>query len=189
MYENARIRNDITKPYLKQLGLDPLGQYPLPDVGSLPIPMDWRQRVEQVMTAEGYESGPWFYKGAKMCLFWPVWHYAFPHAKWIIVRRRTGDIVSSCCKTAFMRAFRHKEAQRAVGATDEREGWLWWVEQHLERFREMIDVGLNVKVIWPERMVSGDYGQMMETIDWLGLKWNSEVLGFIDPKLWKSRRK
>lgn len=189
MYENARIRNDLTKPYLRQLGLDPLGQYPLPDINSLPIPTDWRQKVERVMIMEGYKEGAWFYKGAKMCLFWPVWHYAFPNAKWIIVRRRTGDIVTSCCKTGFMRAFRSRLNQRAVGAADEREGWLWWVERHLERFREIYDAGLNVKVVWPERMVGGDYGQLMETIDWLGLKWNSEVLGFIDPRLWKARRK
>jgi hypothetical protein len=141
------------------------------------------------MRDEGYKGGPWMYKGAKMCLFWPVWDYAFPKAKWIIVRRRTGDIVQSCLKTNFMRAFRHPAFQRAVGVNNEAEGWLWWVHQHLDRFREMMDDGLNIKVIWPERMVDGDYEQLMETIEWLGLKWNSEVLNFIDPKLWKARRK
>ena len=189
MYENFRIRNTITKPYLRGLGLDALGQYPLPVVDGLPIPTDWRYRIEQVMREEGYPGGPWFYKGAKMCLFWPVWNYAFPRAKWVIVRRRTGDIVSSCCKTPFMQAFRHRSFQRAVGAQDERGGWIWWVRQHEARFVEMIQAGLNAKVIWPERMISGDYSQIMETIEWLGLKWNSEVLNFIDPKLWKARRK
>lgn len=189
MFENARIRNHITKPFLRDLGLDPLGQYPLPNVDNLLIPMDWRKRVEQVIREEGYQNGPWFYKGAKMCLFWPVWHFAFPNAKWVIVRRRTGDIVDSCCKTAFMRAFRRKEFQKMVGVHDEREGWIWWVRQHEKRFVEMIETGLNVKIVWPERMVSGDYVQLMETIDWLGLKWNSAVLNFIDPKLWKARQK
>jgi len=37
--------------------------------------------------------------------------------------------------------------------------------------------------------VTGDYQQMYETIEWLGLEWKSEVLNFIDPKLWKARRK
>lgn len=189
MFENARIRNTITKPFLSGLGLDPLGQYPLPDITNLPIPINWRTRVEQVFKDEGYKGGPFFYKGAKMCLFWPVWHYHWPNAKWIIVRRRTGDIVSSCIKTGFMRAFSNVSVQKAVGAKTEREGWLWWVHQHEQRFVEMITVGLNCKVVWPERMVDGDYSQLMETVEWLGLEWNSEVLNFIDKKLWKARKK
>ena len=115
MYENSRIVNAITKPYLRSLDLDPLGQYPLPDVNNLPIPTDWRRRVEQVIQEEGYPGGPWFYKGAKMCLFHPVWSYAFPRAKWVIVRRRISDIVTSCEKTGFMQAFRRHEIQKAVG--------------------------------------------------------------------------
>lgn len=189
MFENARIRNGITKPYLTNLGLDPMGQFPLPNISNLLIPTDWRSRVEQVIREEGYKGGPWFYKGAKMCLFWPVWDYAFPKAKWVIVRRRTGDIVESCLKTNFMRAFKYKNFQKAIKVDNEADGWKWWVSEHLERFREMIDTGLNVKIVWPERMVGGDYGQIMEAIEWLGLQWNSEVLSFVDPKLWRARRK
>lgn len=189
MFENHRIREQLTKPYLRGLGVDPLGQWPLPDPDRLAIPSDWRHRVEQVFLAEGYKSGPLFYKGAKSCLFWPVWNYAFPNAKWVIVRRHRQDIVQSCMKTGFMRAFRNRRAQQSVGAVDEREGWAWWVEQHLTRFREMQDAGLNCRVIWPERMVQGDYQPLYETIEWLGLSWNSKVLEFIDPRLWKARRK
>ncbi|TSA08002.1 MAG: hypothetical protein D4R73_09100 [Deltaproteobacteria bacterium] len=189
MWENARIVNTITKPYLRSLGLDPLGQYPLPDVENLPIPTDWRRRVEQVMLEEGYISGPWYYKGAKMCLFHPVWSYAFPRAKWVIVRRRSGDIATSCEKTGFMSAFARKEIQKAVGVNNERDGWLWWVRQHEKRFVEMITTGLQVKVIWPEKMVAGDYSELMDAISWLGLSWNPEILNFVDPKLWRARRK
>ena len=189
MYENARIREAITKPYLRKLGADPLGQYPLPDVTTLPIPNDWRIRVEQVIRDEGYSGGPWYYKGAKMTLFWPVWDHAFPNAKWIVVRRRSGDIANSCMNTGFMRAFRDRKFQLAVGVGNERDGWLWWVRMHEKRFAEMIEEGLNIKIVWPERMVNGDYQQLYEAIEWLGLKWNSEVLSFIDPKLWKARRR
>ena len=189
MFENARIRNTLTKPYLRDIGADQLGQYPLPDVTRLPIPSNWRQRVETVMKEEGYKDGPWMYKGAKMCLTWPVWHYAFPDAKWIIVRRKTSDIINSCVKTNFMRAFSSTNFRMAVGAETEEDGWRWWIHQHEQRFIEMIQAGLNVKVVWPERMVTGDYQQLMETIEWLGLEWKTEVLTFIDPRLWKARRK
>ena len=189
MFENARIVQNLTKPYLRGIGVDQFGQYPLPNIHNLLIPSNWRRRVEQVMIEEGYKEGPWFYKGAKMCLTWPIWNFAFQDAKWIIVRRRTGDIVTSCMKTDFMRAFRNPKYQREVGADNEREGWLWWVHQHEKRFVEMIETGLNVKMIWPERMVYGDYKQIMEMVDWLGLEWKSEVLSFVDPKLWKARRR
>lgn len=189
MFENSRIREEITKPYLRGINMDPMGQYPLPDIKSLPIPSDWRAKVEEVIRHEGYKGGPWFYKGAKMCLFWPVWHYAFPRAKWIIVRRRSADIADSCLKTAFMRAFRNPAIRKLVGAPTERDGWIWWIRQHLDRFREMQDEGLNTRIVWPERMVDADYEDIKDAIEWLGLKWDSKVLEFIDPKLWKARRK
>jgi hypothetical protein len=190
MYENQRVRNTIVKPYLTSIGVDPKGQYPLPDINTLPIPNDLKKRVERVMKDEGYREGPWMYKGAKMCLTWPMWAHAFPDAKWIIVRRRTPDIINSCFKTAFMSAFRSPQKQKAVGASSEYEGWLWWVHEHEKRFVEMIQAGLNVRQVWPERMVYGDYKDMYDTIEWLGLDWPGKtVYDFIEEKLWHVRRK
>ena len=189
MFENYYIRNQLVKPYLTDMKADAMGQYPLPDIAKLNIPMNWRDRVEQIMKEQGFKDGPWFYKGAKMTLMWPVWHYAFPNAKWIIVRRRTGDIINSCLKTSFMRAFSKVQFRKAIGVKDEKEGWKWWVRQHEQRFVEMLETGLNAKIVWPERMVMHDYQQMMETIEWLGLDWNDQVLSFISPKLWNSRKK
>jgi hypothetical protein len=189
MFENSRIRNDIVKPFFRYLKVDPMGQFPLPDLSTIVIPHDWKNRVESVIKEEGYQDGPWMYKGAKMCLHWPVWHYAFPDAKWIIVRRKTSDIINSCMRTGFMRAFNNRSNQIKVGAKDEWDGWLWWVHQHEERFREMIDAGLNCKVVWPERMVDANYNQMKETLEWCGLEWGPEVTEFIEPKLWKARQK
>lgn len=190
MFENYKIRNTIIKPYLRNLGLDPKGQYPLPDPEKIPIPNDWKERVQKIFKDQGYEDGPWMYKGAKMCLFWPVWNHAFPNAKWIIVRRRDGDVANSCLKTGFMNAFEKEQFQKEVGVDNERDGWIWWIEQHKKRFREMMDAGLNCKIVWPERMVEGDYHQMYETLEWLGLDVEdhfSEVIQFVDPKLWKAR--
>ena len=177
------------KPYLRQIGADHLGQFPLPDVNNLLIPTNFKQSVEKIMMDEGYKDGSWMYKGAKMTLTWPVWHYAFPNAKWIIVRRRTGDITQSCIKTGFMRAFYNKRNMDAIGVDNERDGWTWWVNEHIKRFNEIVNEGPNVKIIWPHRMVNGDYTQIQEMIEWLGLEWNSEVMSFIDPLLWHARNK
>ncbi len=130
------------------------------------------------MIEDGYQSGPWFYKGAKCCLNWPVWSYAFPNAKWVIVRRRSADIATSCLNTSFMNSYStHGE-------------WIKWVNHHEQKFVEMVQAGLNVKVIWPERMIKGNYEQAYELIEWLGLSWKAEeVMAFLEPKLWKSKVK
>jgi len=66
MFENTGIREQIVKPYLRQIGADPTCQYPLPDVNSLSIPVDWRERIEQTIQDQGYEEGIWFLKEPKM---------------------------------------------------------------------------------------------------------------------------
>lgn len=180
MFENIQILNRVVKPYLKSIEADQLGQYPLPDVNDLRIPISWASDVLKVLDNP---STTWMYKGTQMALIHPVWHYAFPNAKWIIVRRQDDDIVDSCMHTAFMSAFDKEENVKAVGAKDKKDAWYWWVRQHNKRFVEMIEKGMNVKQIHPEKMVYGDYTQIQEMLDWLGLKWNSEILGFIEPKI------
>lgn len=187
MFENIQILNNIVKPYLSDIGADPFGQYPLPDVNSLRIPVSFADNVLKVVRGEGYTNGAWMYKGTAMSLMYPVWHYAFPNAKWVIVRRKDDDIVESCLHTAFMNRFDNEDNIKAVGAKDTKDAWYWWVRQHNRRFSEMVEQGLNCKQIHPERMVYGDYSQIYEMLDWLGLKWNSEIVDFIEPKIWKSR--
>lgn len=178
MFENAYIRDKVEKPYLRSIDMDEQGQDPLPDTDRLPIPSDWRETIEDVMLGEGYNGGSWFYKGAKACLIWPVWHYAFPDAKWIIVRRRTADIAESCLRTGFM----HK--RRTF------DDWVEWVNHHENEWVKMIKAGLNVKVVWPERMIKSNYEQMYEAIEWAGLTWKpDEVIDFVEPKLWKAKQK
>jgi len=192
MFENAEIRNNMVKPFLRSCGADPAGQFPLPDTKRLPIPGDWRQNIEQVMIKQGYIGGAWAYKGPKMPLMWPVWNHAFPTAKWIIVRRRSGDIVRSCMRTAFMHAYHNERIQHKIKVCNEYEGWLWWIRQYEKRFVEMIQEGMNCKIIWPDRMVHGNYSQLFETLEWLGIEYIPhirEIYDFIEPKLWKARVK
>jgi hypothetical protein len=50
----------------------------------------------------------------------------------------------------------------------------------------MIETGLNCKVIWPERMVDGDYSQIIEMLKWLGLEWNDSIIPTTKKLLWNS---
>jgi hypothetical protein len=193
MFENTEIRNKIVKPYLRSLGVDHMGQYPLPDPERMYVPADWRLKIEQVMRQQGCgEDQTWFYKGAKICLFWPVWKSAFPNSKYIIVRRKTPDIIRSCKRTGFMRAFTRPDIQQKVGVNNEHDGWKWWVHQHEKRFVEMMEAGLQTMQVWPERMIKDDYSQVKDMIEWLGLDWESnkqKVYDFVDEKLWKAKKK
>jgi hypothetical protein len=177
MQENLLIKLFVSK-YYKIIGRDIRGQYPLPDTNEMIIPSDWKAKIIDILKQEDYKTDQlWMYKESRLCQIWPVWNYAFPNAKWIIVRRRTGDIIESCLKTGYMNGY------------STREGWLDWVHHHEKLFVEMIETGLNCKIVWPERMVSGDYAQMEEMIDWLGLKWNDEIVSLIEPMLYNSKQK
>jgi len=188
MYENKQIKSMVTD-YYKSLSLPPEGQYPLPDTEKMLIPVNWRIQIEEIIHKEGYDDSKlWMYKGGRSGQIWPIWHYAFPNAKWIIVRRRTGDIIQSCLKTGFMTAFADEGNQMKVEVTSEKDGWLWWVHEHEKLFVDMIETGLNCKVVWPERMVHGDYQQIYEMLEWLGLEWNDEIVNKIHPLLWNGRK-
>lgn len=189
MFENIQIHNSVVSPYFKSIGADPMGQYPLPDVNTLQIPVNWRTRVQEIIKQEGYQGGEWMYKGTLMSLIHPIWHYAFPDAKWVIVRRRDEDIVNSCLHTGFMKAFNTPESWAAIGVTNKRDAWYWWIRQHNKRFVEMIEAGMNCKQVHPERMLRGDYSQINEMLEWLGLEWNSEIPLFIEQKFHKLRVK
>lgn len=177
VFENGQIQ-EFEKGYLRTIGLDPSGQNPIAVTNELSIPTNWKAQVENIMLSQGYSNGSWFYKSAKACQIWPIWDYAFPDAKWIIVRRRSVDIADSCLGTGYMNKY------------STFEDWIKWIQLHEEKFVEMIQAGLNVKQIWPERMVWGNYEQLYEVVEWLGLPWKGqEIMDFIEPKLWKSKQK
>ncbi len=178
MFENGAIKREITKPFLSSIGVDPMGQFPLPDIFNLPNQPEWRGRILSILVNQGLmDDMKWFYKGAKMCLFWPIWDKAFPKAKWIIVRRDREEIIASCSKTNFMRAF------------ESEKGWSWWVDQHLQRFSEMWHSGLNIREIWSRKIIDGDLSEIKEVIELIGLVWREkEVMDFISPELWHNRR-
>jgi len=177
MYENKEIKNNILFPYMDEIGAEVTGQINHPDTDTISIPKNWGAKITSTIVKQGYQDGPWAIKSNLVGLTWPVWNYAFPNAKHIIVRRRPGDIVNSCLKTGYMN--KH----------DDKDGWIDMCRSYQSRFSQMIDEGMNCKVIWPHRMAYGDYGQIWELIEWLGLEWKTEILNWIDPKFLKIRKK
>ncbi len=180
MFENRTIVNNMVKPLLIEVGADPMGQKPLPKIRDFEEidSSRWKKQFMEFMQKQGYkEKNILMYKGAKMCLMWTLWDRAFPDAKWIIVRRRSEDIINSCMKTGFMNKY------------DTREGWLSWVREHVKRFREMFEDRLDVMEVFPQEMIDGNYTEMESIIKWAGLEWKEqEVKEFISPELWKQEK-
>jgi len=182
MFENREIVNTMVKPLLVEMGADPMGQKPLPDIRYVSSFMShdvWKKRFLKVMESQGYNNGSvLMYKGAKMCLMWTLWHDAFPDAKWIIVRRRSEDIINSCLRTGFMKAYQ------------DREGWLFWVREHVKLFKQMFEAGLDIREVFPQEMIDGNYIEIESVVRWAGLEWREkEVKDFISPDLWNKERK
>lgn len=155
--ECVEVRDGIVKPYLQGHGFDPLGQNPLPVLSELTHPSNFRGIV---LNALG--PGTQVYKGAKLCLMWPVWQRAFPEATYVIVRRDTPSIVDSCIRTSFMRAFKN------------REGWTKWVDDHIERFSEMKKNLPNVLEVWPGKFIKGDDAEMSHIVNLCGFAYDKD---------------
>lgn len=180
--------NMLENTMIHSLHYEELPQTIFPQTKNIPIPANWNDLITNQIQSEGWSGQPWFVKGGILSQYWPVWNYAYPDAKWLIVRRRTGDIIQSCMKTGYMRKFKDTETLKLLNLEKEEDGWLWLIHQYENKFVEMIQAGLNCRVIWPERMVTGNFEQIYETIKWLGLEWNKNIPEVIAPLLDKSRR-
>lgn len=181
MFENSYIRNNVVKPILRELGYDPMGQHPLPNLSEcserlIQMAPRVRHRVVEAFGEQGYTSGSWFYKGAKMCLLWPLWAEAFPEASWIIVRRSDRGVIGSCLRTGFMRAYRDEA------------GWRRWLMEHKNRFIEMSQSGMKIYELSSDEIVAGDLRVAEYVMGKLNLTWREDaVREFVTPRLWHFR--
>lgn len=171
MRENVSLRA-LSKSTIKYLREGCL----MPTYKSMETVSDWKETVEEALENQNIpESMPFVYKDSQITQLWKLWHKAYPTAKWIIVRRRTGDILNSLYETAYMTKFKSKRNVQQVGASCEEEAWLWWVHEYEDRFRDIIASEMDYRIVWPERMRDGNFEQMKEVVNWCGLDWNDEV--------------
>lgn len=178
--ENLMIRSEVTRPVLKWLNADHRGQSSFPDDKLCAEKADEygrtvRHNVERIIVSQGWEEGKWFYKDPKICPAWRVWHAAFPHAKWVFMHRDESSHLDSLMATKFMNAHRT------------RKDWqTYYLEEHkriLEEITNCADVDLMV--IHPDKMMSGDFSEARQMIEWLGLDWSeAQAKETIDPSQW-----
>lgn len=163
-FENKEFKEKVLNPYLTLCGADPRGQRPLPELDDLLKLAGLRSKVETMMKFQGYRSGAWFLKANTLALIWPTLKEAFPDAKWIVVRRKSGSIVASCLRTAYMDAY--------PKATDQTDAWFAWVAFWRLRYEQMKAAGLDVTEVWPAKYIAGDHSEIEKVVRMLKLKWN-----------------
>lgn len=163
MHENIQIRHRVNDLY-RIMNAPINAQFPLPKLNSQIITKDWAKEIEKELIRQGYSKGMWLFKSSTICQIWPIWNYAFPNAKWIVVRRKSEDIVNSCMKTAYMNAFCGEEA------------WYWWIGEHERLFENMKDAKLNIREIWPEKMLNEDYSEFESILNWLEIPFKKEKI-------------
>lgn len=174
-----RIRETLVRPLMKGLHADTMGLKNFPDMEACKntapkIEVVWRRQVLATLNAQGYESGPWFYQGPDALLVWPVWHSAFPEARWVIARRDDNAIIRSCSKTAFANVEK---------TPDE---FMVWIEEYKSRMRGLIDSGSQVLQTWPDRFIGGKMDDLQRLVRSLSLEWNGEaVQDALSPVMWR----
>lgn len=166
-WEHRKVREEVLKPLLKSLKVDPRGQDPLPERFVQPNKKQverFRRRVEKRLgKAQAY-------KDAKILLVWPYFRQAFPDAKWIIVRRDRMEIARSCYRTPFMK--RRKTVS----------GWLDWVDEHERRMTDLTMTHPDLFEFWPKPNEPERFRQLLT---WLGLEYDEDkVLEALVPEAW-----
>ncbi len=158
-FENLTLKNGIIKKLLSDLGADPNGVDPLPDIDNLPILPGLGDRIINRIFQEGYDTkGPWAFKDPKLTLLWPVLAQAFPQAHWIIPTRNRADVIRSLTRTSFMR--RH--------STDP-EYWAMFCASYDQRLEALEKSGAKVTRLDTNILAQGDYGQLSSVLEDAGI--------------------
>ncbi len=168
-FENKRIREQVTKGYLRSNGFDPMGQINFPPLRHSIGPQDHHhssfvlRQVNGILESEGYKEGPWLYKDAKLALMWTLWAATYRTAKWILVRRDEREIAASCLKTGFMRVHNTEE------------NWIGWIKEYEKRF-EPLKESCQVYELWHHDIVDGSFEPLEVAIKSCGLNWDEEKI-------------
>ena len=175
-FEHVMLRERVLKPMLIHQGADALGVRILPGLDRLTPQPELKDAVLRQLAIEKYPGGgqAWLYKDCKLSLVWPLWHEAFPTARWVIVRRPVEDIVRSCLRTTFMRQH-----------SFDPEFWRGWVKQYEERLEALKSSGVWWREIDSHNAVVSDMKPLQALVRDLDLQWNeSAVRSFIKPQHW-----
>ena len=174
----VQIRSGIARPFFRGMSASMTGTGGWLDADKcMAVSPDlapiWRRRIHAAIRAQGYDGGRWMYRGPDACMAWPIWHEAFPLAKWIIVRRTDADIVTACKRMFF------------ANPPEDGGGWDGWLCRYHERLKELRDTVGWWREIWPSKMISGELGVARCLMNDLEIPWDGTAIhDALTPVLW-----
>lgn len=126
----------------------------------------WKQKVERIITEQGYRQGPWLFKTG--ATFWKVWYEFDP--TWILVWRDKESIFNSVRRAGFMN-LTDKQLRKSIDLHHEEM-------DKIKKTRKAFDV-------YPNDLINGDYSSIKTAIEGCGLEYDElTVRNFIEPKYW-----
>lgn len=163
-FEGKAIRNAVINTFGRgHVGAGmPCGQVP-----------GFRARVEEAIASEGYEGGPWLWKGSAM--YWRAW-YEFPDAKWVVCRRDEKASIASALAPPYVygKSCTADEAKRIVRAHT----------AELDKIVQQFDA----PEVDTEAVAHGDFLTIELALKRCGIEPDrSKIEGFIDPTMWHYR--
>lgn len=139
-----------------------------------PVP-GFREAVTAALEADGYEGGPWLWKGS--CLYWPAWFEFSP--QWIVVRRPKDATFRSCRSSQVFGA----------GLSDERLQEV--IDIHHRELDKLVTEHGAIEVD-TDAVANGDDSTVRRAIERCGLTFDAAITDhFVDKALWHfgSRRR
>lgn len=164
--EISALRDGVIKPYLQQIGADPRGQYPIPEIGAKVVDNLFSERVKAGM---GDAQAAKIIKGV---LIHDSFIEAFPNSKWIIVMRDRLKIADSCMRTVFMNAY-HTTYE-----------WLLWADEYHKRC-ELLKEKAQTMTVYPDELKDGNTESYEAALEWLGYSSNhDDIMAVFKPEKW-----
>lgn len=130
----------------------------------------FRAAIERAVTADGYESGPWLWKGSAM--YWPAW-FEFPDAKWIVCRRDAEASVKSALMPPYVygKNCARWEARRIVQAHN----------RELDKIVKLF----GAPEVDTEAVAHGDFLTIELALERCGIRPDRKLIeDFVDPTMW-----
>jgi len=174
-FEHHRIREEIVKKLLEEVGADPYGIHDLPKLEDIRPFRRFKFAIRRILESEGYRfDRRWMFKECKLSLTWPVFVEAFPDASWLIVNNDPEAVVKLCLNSSFMR-------KNSVDP----DFWATFVSAYQERLTELKTTAKQVFELDARKINAGQLGELQSAIQQTGLNFSeANVALFATSEFW-----
>jgi hypothetical protein len=177
IYENQGLNNMCLKPIFDELEVrNPHSLFMFHRSGGPPADLfDWFNRdMVYGLNRQGYRGGVAYFKNGIFTFLFNRINEVFPDAIWVLPNRDNAGV-----KFSHSRIYKNKPKEV--------------IDKEINDYRAMYEhiqevAGDRAWLIDNDKVIDGDFAQIKELVEHLGLEWNEEgVRDWVDPKMWGDR--